>query len=164
MTIHENSVRRLLESDEPNYAAVARMGPEVVPILTRLVAGPNARLAAAAASAAGMVPHPRAADALARAAQSASAVVRLAAAGAARNLQGAGVNRVLHTLLADADQGVRKYAIKAAVARPHDAALVARVRNIHSSDPAPANRSLAQRALAFAERRRSGGGGGSNIA
>ena len=167
MSVDENSVKRLLQSDEPNYGAVARLGPAVVPILARLVSSSDPRLAAAAASAAGLVQHPGAADAVARAAQSPSSIVRLAAAGAARNLQGPAVNRVLHSLLADADQGVRKFAIKAAVARPHDASLVARVRSIHSSDPSAANRTLAQRALAFAERRQSGDGeddSGNNIA
>ena len=163
MTIDANHVKRLLESDEPNYGAVVRLGPEVIPVLARLIAAPNPRVAAAAASAAGLVRHPQAAQALEQAARSGSAMVRLAAAGAARNMQGPAVNRVLHALLADADQGVRKFAIKAAVARPHDSALVARVRALQGSDSSPANRTLAARAVRFAESRR-GGGGGSRIA
>jgi HEAT repeat protein len=156
MSVDVNSVRRLLGSDEPNYPAVVRLGAAALPALTQLIAGANVRLAAAAASAAGMIAHPRAAQALARAARSPSPVVRLAAAGAARNSQGPEVSRVLQTLLADADAGVRKFAIKAAVARPSEPALLARVRSIQSSDAVAANRTLAGRALQFARNRRVG--------
>lgn len=159
MSVDANSVKRLLDSDEPNYAAVVRMGPAALPALARLLAGSNVRLAAAAASATGLMRHPSAHQTLERAARNPSAVVRLAAAGAARNLQGPGINRLLHTLLGDADAGVRKYAIKAAVARPSDAALLAKVRTINASDRSPANRTLAARALAFAANRGPGGGG-----
>jgi HEAT repeat protein len=156
MSVDANSVKRLLDSDEPNYGALVRLGPAVLPVLARFIAGANVRLASAAASAAGLIRDPRAADTLAGAARSASPVVRIAAAGAARNLQGPVVSRFLHTLLGDADQGVRKFAIKAAVARPGDSRLLAKVRSIQSADPAPANRTLAARALQFASNRRIG--------
>jgi HEAT repeat protein len=158
MTVDVNSVKRLLDSDEPDYAAVVRLGAAALPALGRLIAGSDVRLAAAAASATGLMRHPGASQTLGRAARNASPVVRLAAAGAARNMQGPDINRLLHTLLADADHGVRKFAIKAAVARPGDTALLAKVRTIQASDPSPANRTLAGRALAFAANRGQGGG------
>jgi HEAT repeat protein len=103
-----------------------------------------------------MIRDPRAADSLQRAAKSRFPVVRVAAASVARTMQGPQVGRVLHALLADADQGVRKFAIKAAGAHPGDAALLARVRTIQARDPAASNRTLAARALQSAERRRIG--------
>lgn len=154
MSVDANRVKRLLDSDEPNYPAVVRLGPAVLPVLARFAAGSDVRLAAAAVSAAGLIRDPRAADALQRAAQSRSPIVRLAAASVARNMAGPNVSRVLQTLLGDADQGVRKFAIKAAVARPNEPALLARVRDIQSRDPAPSNRTLAARALSFAGSRR----------
>jgi HEAT repeat protein len=156
MTIDINRVKRLLDCDEPNYAAVARLGAAVLPALRRFVSGPDQNLASKAASAAGLINDPRATEVLQQAARSPSVLVRLAAAGATRTTQGPGVGQVILALMRDADPGVRKFAIKAAAGRPNDTTLAARVRAIQASDPAPGNRTLAARALRRPTTRRIG--------
>src|SRR5262245_48128928 len=118
MAVTLTEVRRILSSDEPDYAAAARLGPSVLPHLLALAGGADARMAAKAASLAGMIPHPSAVDVLRRAAASGSAVVRVAAAGAARRLRLPAAGQIVLALLNDADAGVRKFAIKAAAGRP----------------------------------------------
>ena len=139
-------VKRILDSDEPDYAALVRLGPSVLPALGRFAAGPDRALAAKAASAAGRFDDPRALEVIRRAARSASPLVRLAAASATRGMRAPAVGQVILALTRDPDPGVRKFAVKAAATRPHDAALAARVRAIQSSDPSPTIRALAARA------------------
>jgi HEAT repeat protein len=145
MATTSNDVRRLLASDEPNYAAAAKLGPAILPQLAQLVTGSNPDLAAKAAFLAGMIHHNKAVAVLQRAAKSASPDVRLAAAGAARSMKQPAVSGVLLTLLGDRDAGVRKFAIKAAASRSNSA-LTAKVRDLSQKDPEASNRALAQRA------------------
>src|SRR5262245_41968971 len=129
MAISLDSVRRLLASDEPDYAAAARLGPQVLPYLLQLVAGSDEGMASKAVSLTGTSEHAAAVRVLGRAAQSRSSVVRVAAAGAARRLRHPAVSEVILKLLGDADKGVRKFAIKAA-ARRQSPVLLARVRHL----------------------------------
>jgi hypothetical protein len=140
MATTSNDVRRLLASDEPNYAAAAKLGPAILPQLAQLVTGSNPDLAAKAAFLAGMIHHNKAVAVLQRAAKSASPDVRLAAAGAARSMKQPAVSGV-----GDRDAGVRKFAIKAAASRSNSA-LTAKVRDLSQKDPEASNRALAQRA------------------
>jgi HEAT repeat protein len=146
MPITLNQVRRMLGSEEPNYGAIARLGPQILPHLMQLVAGANENLASKAASLAGMIEHAAAVEILRRAAQSRSAHVRIAAAGATRRLSHPAASGVIHTLLGDADKGVRKFAIKAAALRKNPA-LIARMRELSQNDPSPVNRELASRGI-----------------
>ncbi|SFN98430.1 HEAT repeat-containing protein [Nitrosospira briensis] len=143
MAISTIQLQRLLSSDEPNYTALARFGPKILPYLDQFVRGPDSDLAAKAASLAGMINHDDAVRVLQRAAKSPSATVRLAAASAALNLQRPAVSGVLVTLLGDRDPGVRKFAIKSAATRQNPA-LIARMRSLSEKDPVPSNRMLAK--------------------
>lgn len=147
MTVDVNRLRMLLNAEEPPYDAIARMGAAILPALSRFVSGPDAKLASKAASAAGMINDPRAADVLRQAARSRAPEVRIAAAGATRTLRVPGLSQVILALTRDPDPGVRKFAIKSAASRPGDTALAARVRELQTRDPSPTIRALASRAV-----------------
>src|SRR5262250_975927 len=104
MAIPISQLRRLLGSDEPDYSALARHGPRLLPHLKQLV-----------------VDRDEAAVVLQRAAQSPSVQVRLAAAGAFRHLRRPVASGLIAGLLNDPDKGVRKFAIKAAARRENSA-------------------------------------------
>jgi HEAT repeat protein len=157
MSVDNNQLRRILNSFEPNYAAITRMGPAVLPALAQLARGSDVGIASRAVYAAGLFNDPRVAGIIAQAARHASALVRLTAADATRNTRAPGVNQTILALTRDSDPGVRKFAIKSAAARPGDAALAARVRALQTSDPSPTIRALASRATR-------GGGPGGNVA
>jgi hypothetical protein len=157
MSVDNNQLRQILNSFEPDYAAITRMGVAVLPALARFAAGSDVGIASRAVYAAGLFHDPQAASIIARAARNASPHVRMAAADASRNTRAAGVNHTIMALTRDADPGVRKFALKSAAARPADAALNARVRALQTSDPSPTIRALASRAVR-------GGGRGGNVA
>ena len=50
MAITLEQVRALLDAEEPNYAALARLGPEILPHLRTLIAGGDEYFATKAAS------------------------------------------------------------------------------------------------------------------
>lgn len=145
MTVDINQLRQMINADEPDYTAVARMGPEVLPALRQFVAGSNPGLAAKAASAASLIAHPGAVEVVRQAAQSASPIVRIAAAGATRRMRAPNMSSLILALTRDSDPGVRKFAIKSAATRPDDRALAARVRELETRDPSPTIRALAAR-------------------
>jgi HEAT repeat protein len=139
-------VRHMLLAFEPDYPAMARLGPQLLPHLRQLVSGRDKMLASKAAYLASLVDHPQAVDVVRAAAQSASAPVRVAAAGALRNLRHPAAAGAILALLNDRDPGVRKFAVKASAARPNSA-LLAKVGHISRQDPAPALRALASQVL-----------------
>jgi HEAT repeat protein len=145
MAIPISQLRRLLGSDEPDYTALARHGPTILPQLTQLVVDQDEYIAGNAASLAGMIDSNEAVAVLQRAAQSPSAQVRIAAAGAFRHLRRPGASGLIAVLLNDRDKGVRKFAIKAAATR-ENSALRAKLADLSRKDPSPAIRSLASRA------------------
>ncbi len=145
MSMNIAQLQRMLGSDEPDYARLARLGPQLLPQLARLVTARNEYVAANAASLAGMIDGDRALPVLERAARSRSAEVRTAAAGALRNMKHPRAVALLMALLDDADKGVRKFAIKASANRGN-AALAAKLRSLGARDPSRALRVLALRA------------------
>lgn len=110
MAVTMKDVRRVLDPEEPKYSEAAALGPEALPHLRKLVAGPDPQLAAKAAYAASMLEGDAGAEVVAAAARSEEAIVRVAAASAARNLPGAAAGSVLRELVQDEDSGVRKVA------------------------------------------------------
>ena len=146
MAVTLEQVHALLSPDEPNYQRAARLGPQALPHLRTLVRGSNQGLASKAAYLASLINDDRAAEVLADAAKSPVAVVRIAAAGGARNLKRPAVVGVISRLLNDTHLSVRKMAIKAA-ADSSNSALLAQLGDIVNKDPSPANRALASHAL-----------------
>ncbi|MEU3794428.1 HEAT repeat domain-containing protein [Streptomyces fructofermentans] len=104
-------VRRVLDPEEPNYAAMARLGTESLPHLRALVQSDDPMLAAKSAYAASLLEGDQGQDVILVAAQSDDPVLRVAAASAAVNLPAASAADVLVGLAADGDAGVRKVAL-----------------------------------------------------
>src|SRR5262245_1442892 len=146
MAIPIGRLRQMLSVDEPNYAALARFGPSILPLLEEVLADRSEYVAANAASLAGMIDDRRSVDVLQRASRHPSAQVRLAAAGGLRRVPRPEATAAIASLLNDRDKGVRKFAIKAAVAS-RNPSLIARVETIGRGDPVPALRTLAARAI-----------------
>lgn len=146
MALTLDSVRKLLAPDELDYAALARMGPQLLPHLNTLIARGNPHDASKAAYLIGMMRDARAAKLLRGAVKHRSAVVRAAAAGALANQKSADANSALAALLGDRDAGVRKLAIKSSVGKQGDRALVAKLRSLGQRDPSRQLRALALRA------------------
>ena len=146
MAIPIGRLRQMLSVDEPNYAALARFGPSILPLLDQVLADPSEYVAANAASLAGMIDDRRSVDVLQRAARHASAHVRLAAAGGLRRVPRPEAAATIASLLNDRDKGVRKFAIKAAVAS-RNPSLIAKVATLGRGDPVPALRTLAARVV-----------------
>jgi hypothetical protein len=146
MSVTFNQVRRLLQAFEPNYAAAARLGPQILPHLRTLVRGSDKMLASKAAYLASLIDDDRAVDVVRDAAKNASAAVRVAAAGGLRNLKRPAAAGAIMALLGDRDAGVRKFALKASAMRPN-AALLAKLGDLSRKDPVPNIRSLAARIL-----------------
>lgn len=142
MAVTLEQVQRLLDSDEPDYAAAAKLGSQILPHLNVLVQSPDPGLAAKAASLASLVDHAQAVEVLRAAARHASPLVRVAAAAGLGNLQQPAAAGVLMALLDDKDGGVRGLALKSAAARPN-AALLAKIADLGKRDPAAHVRTLA---------------------
>lgn len=142
VTVDLNQVRQWLDSDEPNYKQLAKLGIQLLPHLSTLVQGTIVSRAAKAASLAGLIDSDRAVEVLSAAAKHPSPIVRLAAAGALREMKRPAAAAVLMALLTDKDSGVRKLAIKSASIRPN-AALMAKIAELGSKDPAPGVRLVA---------------------
>lgn len=146
MALTLNNVRKLLAPDELDYAALARMGAQLLPHLNTLITRGNPHDASKAAYLSGLIRDPRAANLLRSAAKHRSAVVRAAAAGALASQKSATANRALVALLSDRDAGVRKLAIKSTAGKQGDSAIGAKLRSLGQRDPSRQLRALAQRA------------------
>jgi len=106
-------VRKTLDPEEPNYVEGAKLGTEAIPHLETLVRAAEPMLASKAAYLASMILSEGSERVVQAAAQSPEAIVRVAAAAAARNLATGATERVLATLNRDHDEGVRKVAARA---------------------------------------------------
>jgi hypothetical protein len=104
-------VKQALDSDEPRYSEVASLGPGVLAYLRDLVSQGDPLTASKAVHAASLIPGKQSQNMLAEAAHSPESTVRVAVAGASRNLPSAFRNSVLLELLDDLDGGVRKTAL-----------------------------------------------------
>ena len=147
MTLEQ--LRAMLAADEPDYAGLARLGPQVLPHLRKLIASPDEGIASKAASLASRINDDRAVDVLRDAANSPSSLVRLAVAGGVSRVTRPAASAVLMALLSDRDAGVRKLAIKSSVSRDN-AALLAKIGDLSRSDPTPTVRLLAAKVVSAA--------------
>jgi len=134
-------IRAILDSDEPDYALAAQLGPDALPHIETLVKDVDPMLASKAAYLAGLIQDNRSTTVLKVAAQSKYPEVRIAAAAGARHLSTQAASDVLITLLEDQDPGVRKIALKSA---PIDAPLALRkkIESLTTKDPENFLRSL----------------------
>jgi len=146
MAVTLDQIYQLLESEEPNAKAVAQLGPQILPHLQTLIAGPDAEFAVKAAYVATMINDDRAVELLKEAARHPSPLVRVAVANGLRNMTRPGAAGVILALLDDRDIGVRKFAIKASAAS-NNSTLLAKLDNLSRSDPSPALRTLASKAV-----------------
>lgn len=112
MAVTMRDVRSLLASEEPRYEDGARLGAGAIPHLAVLVHDKDPLLASKAAYLASLIGTEDAADVVRAAAESSEPTVRVAAAAGAQNLGGAATSDVLDALASDADDGVRKTALR----------------------------------------------------
>ena len=154
MPVTLQEVLKQLDTDEPDYTALAALGPDAVPHLSTLVRSGDPGVASKAAYLASLIHTDESIDALSSAVASPHEVVRVAAAAALSNLPGPRAARLADRLLDDGDAGVRKVALNA-VGRLRLASLEAKVRSMASSDAEGAVRAVARDEL---ERLGTGGG------
>jgi HEAT repeat protein len=137
-------VKAALDPEEPDYAKAAKqLGADALPHLEKIIGGSDTSLAAKATYLAGLIGGDRSVPAVAKAARSTQAVVRIAAAAAAAHLPAQHSDAVLLQLVDDADHGVQKLAMRSAPAAMSDA-LRARVSALQAAFAAPAAPARAQ--------------------
>jgi HEAT repeat protein len=129
---------------EPDYEAAARLGPEALPHLDRLIfAGEDMALAMKATSLVGCIRDPQTPYILRRAALHQWPQVRAAAAHAARQLNADDAPEVLLPLLRDLDPAIRKVALRS-VPTIRTESLRDAVAFIAANDPFPELREQAR--------------------
>ena len=117
MAVDIEQVKAALDPEEPDYAKAAKqLGADALPHLEKIIGGSDTSLAAKAAYLAGLIGGERSAPAVAKAARSGQAAVRIAAAAAAAHLPAEHSDAVLLQLVDDADRGVQKVALRSAPA------------------------------------------------
>jgi len=146
MQVTLQEVLRQLDIDEPDYTALAALGPDAVPHLTTLIRGEDPGIASKAAYLASLIHSDESVDALSLAVASPHDTVRVAAAAALRNLPPPQAARLADRLLDDADVGVRKLAVTAA-GRLGLTTLEGKVRSMASTDDDQALRQIAREEL-----------------
>jgi hypothetical protein len=122
-----------LDTDEPEYAALAALGPEAIPHLKVLVRSDDPGIAAKAAYLATLINTDESADIMEAASASPHETVRVAAAAGMRNLTAAKAGPWVERLLDDSDPGVRKQALQTISAL--DLSVDPKVAKISTSDP-----------------------------
>jgi HEAT repeat protein len=146
MSVTMNDVRQFLDAEEVDYQAASLLGPDALPLLDELVRGDDPMLASKATYLASLIPGEGQAAILAEAASSGDATVRVAAATGLANLDEEAAAPLADGLLADADVGVRKQAVRSAGGFDSPA-MAARVRQVADADPEGFLRSIAAEAL-----------------
>lgn len=135
-------VKAALNPEEPDYPKAAQqLGAAALPHLEKIIGGSDTSLAAKATYLAGLIGGDQSAPAVAKAARSSQAIVRIAAAAAAAHLPAQHSDALLLQLVDDADHGVQKLAMRSAPAAMSDA-LRLRVNAVRASS-APAMRAAA---------------------
>jgi HEAT repeat protein len=155
MPVNMQQVLAEIDKDEPNYSALAKLGPDALPHLRLVMESADSLRAAKAAWAASLVGGPASVDALKQAATHQDPQVRIAAAHGLRSaasapgLRGAAAAAPIATLsalLEDSDPGVRKSALRTAsyLKRPE---LRAKLTAIAAGDSEEHNRVAAAAAV-----------------
>jgi HEAT repeat protein len=146
MPVTLQQILKQLDTDEPNYTALAALGPEAIPQLAILVKGEDPGLASKAAYLASLIQSDDSLGVLSSAAESSHETVRVAAAAGLRNLAAPKAAPLADKLLEDADPGVRKLALQA-VGRVGIEVLEPKLKTVASKDSVPALRQLATEQL-----------------
>jgi HEAT repeat protein len=146
MPVTLQEILQQLDADEPNYTALAALGPEAAPHLASLVAGEDPGLASKAAYLASLIHTDESLEVLTSAASSGHEAVRVAAAAGLRNLAPSQATPLADRLLNDADPGVRKLALRAC-GRLGIESLGTKVKSLASGDSAKEIREVATQAL-----------------
>ena len=147
MPVTMEQVRVALQPDEPDYAQAGLLGAEALPHLSEIVAaGSDPMLASKATYLAGLIAAEGSSEVVDQAARSPDPVLRVAAAGAARNLPPQDASGILVQLLADDDVGVQKVALLSATPQA-TVELRQRIEDTSQSDATPKIRELAAEVL-----------------
>src|SRR5262245_20072554 len=99
MPVTFQQVLKQIDTDEPNYTALAALGPEALPHLATLVKSEDPGLASKAAYLASLIESDDAVEVLSSAATSPHDVVRVAAAAGLRNVSSPQATAVVDRLL-----------------------------------------------------------------
>ena len=118
MPVTMKQVRAALDPEEPDYEKAAKLGPEALPHLEKLIGRKDPNLASKAASLAGMIKDERAVRVVEKAAKHEDVRVRVAAVYSAQFLPPEDASRVLTAALSDKDVGVQKVALKSVPKKP----------------------------------------------
>lgn len=146
MPITMQQVLARLDTDEPDYAALATLGPEIMPHLATLVRSDDPGIASKAAYLASMIDADDSTNVVEAAAASQHETVRVAAAAGLRNLSPSRAAPAAGRLLEDPDAGVRKQALRA-VADLGVSSLEPKLKKIASADPERGLRQMARQGL-----------------
>jgi len=146
MPITMQQVMARLDTDEPDYAALATLGQEAVPHLKVLVQSEDPGIAAKAAYLASLIESDESMEVIEAATASPHETVRVAAAAGLRNLTAAQAGPAVERLLDDQDAGVRKQAIRA-VADLGMSGLEPKVKRIAAEDAESGLRQMARQGL-----------------
>ena len=154
MAVTMEQVRAALEPEEPDYPRAKTLGVDALPHLERMITGDHPSLAAKAAYLAGLIGTDKCMPAMGKAAASGQAVVRIAAAAAARHLPDQYREALVLQLVDDGDAGVQKVAMMSAPVAMSDA-LKMRMSSLSKSAPiAPAAKKSTKKAAKNATAKR----------
>ena len=142
MSVTMQQVLAEIDREEPNYPAIAKLGPEALPHLRMIIAADDPLKAAKAAYAASLIGGADAIELLRVAAEHHDPQVRIAVAHGLQNLLEAAPSELVLKSLNDPDAGVRKLALKT-TAMLKRGEFSRRVAEIEKSDPAEHLRSAA---------------------
>jgi HEAT repeat protein len=103
-----------IDKDEPDYAALARLGPDALPALQSIIEADDPLRAAKAAYAASLIGGPGSVNVLRVASDHHDPQVRIAVAQGLKNLAASAPTDLVMKTLDDHDPGVRKLALRTA--------------------------------------------------
>lgn len=146
MAMSMAQLRIQLSAIEPDDSMYAGIGSAQIPLLQQLLQDKEAWLASRAVFALSKVATAKAVKVLSQAMLDPRQEIRVAVAASANRLKPKDAKKMLPGLLADAEFGVRKFAIQS-VATAHGASVHAKLRELQQRDPAPQIRDLAQARL-----------------
>lgn len=151
MGLRIETVRAVLDPDEPDYSKAANLGRDAVPYLKQILDGSDTMLASKATYLASLIRSEESLSLLEAAAKNREPIIRTAAASGLRNLSEQDVTKVSNLLIEDKDVGVRKVTLKS-ISNFSSSTLIERVQKLAERDPEPFLRNLAANTLASMKR------------
>lgn len=143
MAVELDDVLAYLDSEEPDYERAAQLGPEALPYLIQIINNDDPMRASKAVYLAARIDDALSQQALTDALRNSNPIVRVAVAGAARNLSGEPRDLLLR-LLDDDDSGVRKVALRS-IDQLRPTGMYAKVQQLADNDSQESLRLLAAR-------------------